>query len=249
MSLVSASSFIGGIKEYVYRGIQQLPFVLTGTALVFSIASGSMAFMNLTIGMGILIPIYTFLLQLILNKLFTYVSPTSLFWRRSTSDVCNIIPAYGKKDLSYYVGTELGESIPSYWLMNLGFFIGYTISNAVDSLIAAPPTESNSSSYEKRSTQAIFTIVAISIFSALLLLIRFYKMSGCEGHGWGGFIVSILCAGGAAYIGNGIYNISKVCGAKTSDLFGILSQILPPSSRSGNPVVCTTRTVPSPATS
>lgn len=239
MSLVSASSFIGGVKEYMFRGLQELPLVLTGTALLFTISSGSMAFMNLTLGMAILMPLYTFILQAGFSRLFNYISPNSLWWRRSTSDVCNIIPSYGKKDLSYYTGTEMGDSIPSYWLMNLGFFIGYTISNAVDSLTSPVGAQTSTVNYDKRNLQAIMTLAAISIFAAIVLGIRFYKMNSCEGHGWWGSILSIVCALGAGYIGNQIYTVSRVCGAKTSDLFGILSQILPASSTTNNPVVCT----------
>jgi hypothetical protein len=223
----------------MYRGIQQVPLVLTGTALVFTVASGSMAFMNLTIGLGILMPLYAFISQSLVRFIFSRLAPGSIFWTHSTSDVCNIIPTYGKKELLYFTGSDAGEALPSYWLMSLGFFIGYAISNAVDSLTSPAPNESNTNSYEKRNTQAIFTIVAVSIFSALLLGIRFYIMSGCEGRAWQGILISILFAGGAAGIGNGIYRVSRICGAKASDLFGILSQTLPPSATSKNPVVCT----------
>ena len=44
---------------------------------------------------------------------------------------------------------------------------------------------------------------------------------------------------GAAGIGYGMYNLSRKCGARSSDLFGVLSQILPPSATSPHPVVCT----------
>ena len=49
---------------------------------------------------------------------------------------------------------------------------------------------------------------------------------------------NFLVTAGAAGIGYGMYNFSRKCGARSSDLFGVLSQILPPSATSPHPVVC-----------
>jgi len=67
---------------------------------------------------------------------------------------------------------------------------------------------------------------------------RLYFMRSCEGIHWGGLLLSLLGATGAAGIGYGMYNLSRKCGARSSDLFGVLSQILPPSATSPHPVVC-----------
>lgn len=238
MSLSSASSFIGGIKEYVYQGIKSFPLVISSAVLIYTVSTGSIAFMNLFLGLGILMPIYTFVLQKILGIIFNYISPGSLFWRRDSSDICRIVPSYDKKDLQHFLGNQNTEVIPSYWLMNLSFFIGYCITNAVDSLNKSN-CDSLSNEQDQRNTKALFIIVATSVFALLMLLLRFRYMSGCEGSGFLGILVSILCAGGAAVSGYGIYVASRVCGARTSDLFGILSQILPVSAMSQNPVVCT----------
>jgi len=37
MSLTSASGIITGMKEYIYRGMQQLPIVLASTSLLFTV--------------------------------------------------------------------------------------------------------------------------------------------------------------------------------------------------------------------
>jgi len=63
-------------------------------------------------------------------------------------------------------------------------------------------------------------------------------MSGCEGRGSIGIFDSLLAATGAAAIGYGMYEFSRKCGARSSDLFGVLSQILPVSATSSNPTVC-----------
>jgi hypothetical protein len=240
MSLVSASGFIGGIKEYTYRGIQQLPLVLTSTSLIFMITTGSIAHTNLALGLGVLMPAYTFLLQGILGFLLRrFVPDQSASWTRSTGDTCDIVSSYQQKKLEFYVkSSSSGESVPSYWLMSLAFFIGYSLTNAIDNLMTPAQPSSDTQGVEKRSTQSIFVIVATVLFAFILFFIRFSYMRGCEGRGWLGILLSIGCAIGAASIGTSVYKLSKQCGARSSDLFGIMSQILPAAATTSNPIVC-----------
>lgn len=241
MSLTSASGVVGGVKEYVYRGIQQLPIVLGSTSLLYSVTTGSMAHMNMFLGIGIVMPVYTYILQIAIGALMPKLFPTAMFWKRSASDTCNILPDREKySSLEYFKEDSAGsKNIPSYWITSLGFFIGYAISNATDSLLAPVLPGSNAVNQEKRNTQATFTLVAISIFAVLILTMRLVYMRGCEGSEFVGLLISLLATGMAAIIGYWMYNISKVCGARSSDLFGILSQIIPPSSNTQHPIVCT----------
>lgn len=304
MSLVSASKLVGGLKEYGYRGFQQLPLVIGSTSMLFTIATGSIAHANILIGMGALIPMYTFTMQLLIGRLMTYFFPGSIFWKRISSDSCNIIPDFSESNhlkFGYEVGNKESDgSVPSYWLMQMAFFIGYSISNAVDSLLTPEAPGANDINYEKRNYQAITVITTCVIFSILILMARFSLMPGCDGAsgagilgfllalfsiifiiilcfiptfisisvvilisfivvgtifssrgsefskssilvlaGSSGLFLSMISALGASGIGYGMYSFSRKCGARSSDLFGILSQILPPSSMSPQPVVCT----------
>jgi hypothetical protein len=240
MSLVSATRLVGGLREYTYRGFQQLPVVLGSTSLLFTIATGSIAHANLALGMGILMPLYTYILQKFWALTMNYIWKDSVFWKRTSGDTCRIIPDFSKSTtLEYYKPTQLDGAVPSYWLTSIAFFAGYSLSNAVDSLQQPMAAGSNEMNYEKRNTHAVTVIATTVIFIFFIFLARFYYMSGCEGVGNGGIFLSVFSAAGAAGIGFGMYNLSKVCGARSSDLFGILSQILPASSTLRKPVVCT----------
>ena len=239
MSLVSASGLIGGVKEYMYRGVQQLPIVLAATSLLFTITTGSIAHANLAGGLIFLMPIYTFLLQSVFGLILNKYAPGNISWTRSTGDACNIIQTSEKRMNSYFDTKSPIESVPSYWFMSVGFFIGYAISNAVDSLMTPAESNADPTNIEKRNSQAIYIIVATCVMSLLLIGARFSMMRGCEGRGWMGIALSIVSAAGAAAIGNGIYTLSRKCGSRASDLFGVLSQILPASSMSPHPIVCT----------
>lgn len=240
MSLVSAGTLMSGTREYLYRGVQQLPIVLAATSLLFSTTTGSIAHVNLSVGLVGLIPIYTFLMQKVLSQVFTWIAPTGRFgWTKSTSDVCRVVPPEGPKLTFYRPNEGDAESVPSYWLMSVVFFIGYCISNAVDIFSSPAENDADPNNKERRKYQAVFLITSISLLSALVLGARFYYMSGCEGRGALGYVGSLIAAVGAASIGYGMYTFSRKCGARTSDLFGVLSQILPNSSTASNPVVCT----------
>lgn len=242
MSLVSASGFIGGIKEYTYRGIQQLPLVLTSTSLIFMITTGSAAHTNMALGLGVFMPVYTFVLQGILGFILRRFFPDQVAsWTRSTGDTCDIVSSYQAKKLEFYVKPKLdasSESVPSYWLMSLAFFIGYSLTNAVDNLTTPAQPSSDEHGHEKRTTQSVFVIAATVLFAILLLYVRFTYMRGCEGRGFLGILLSIVCGVGAGLIGYGTYSLSKKCGARSSDLFGIMSQILPAAATTSNPIVC-----------
>jgi hypothetical protein len=233
------SQGLGGMKEYVYRGLQQLPIVLASTSLVYTVATGSLAHLNIFTGMAFIIPITTFLLQQLIGWGMNVIWPNSIFWKRGGGDTCNMLQSQKPESLSYFEKNSLtGGSVPSYWLMGVAFYIGYCISNAVDSLLAPAAHGSSAINHEKRNTHAVVVIVTTSIFAILVLGMRFYFMKSCEGSSAGGLAISGVCAVGAAAMGYGMYDFSRKCGARSSDLFGVLSQILPPSSLTPHPIVC-----------
>ena len=231
MSLVSASGLVSGIKEYIYHGIQQLPIVLAATSLLFTITTGSVAHANLAGGLIIIIPFYTWLLHLFIG----FWIPTFI---RSTGKSCDIIYSMDRS-LNSFIDTKTNpKPIPSYWLTSISFFIGYAISNAVDSLTTSSEFNADPTNIEKRKSQAVYCIIATLVISGILLVSRFRMMSGCEGLTFWAKITSMIAAAGAAVIGYGVYGISRNCGSRASDLFGILSQILPASASSPHPIVC-----------
>ena len=241
MSLVSATSFVGGVKEYMFRGVQQLPLVIILITFLFTITTASVAHSTLFVGMSFVAPIYTLiargLISLIVSKFYT--AEQAVGFTHSTADVCNVIPNYksvGKLD--YYVpGIDMGATVPSYWITSLGFFIGYAMTNAIETF-DAPTAGDDEVGYEKRKSQALFLLIALVIFSFLVLGVRFVYMGDCESRSAIGKAVGVLFGGGAAALGWYFYKISKACGARSSDLFGVLSQILPPSATAVSPIAC-----------
>jgi len=236
MSLTSASGIITGTKEYVYRGMQQLPIVLASTSLLFTVTTGSLAHIALFLGMGILMPVYTLIAQFIVGILMPFFTRDPAFWKRSIGDTCDLVGVRDKTmKLEPFMDTA---TIPSYWITSIGFFFGYAVSNIVD-CFNHPTSEGTSDvSKERRNHHSMFIAINISVFFVILLGTRLWFMRGCDGLGLIGVILSYIFAGGAFYIGYSIYTLSKACGARSTDLFGVLSQLLPESAGASNPIVC-----------
>jgi hypothetical protein len=241
MSLVSASEVVGGVKEYMYRGLQQLPLVLALTSFIFTITTASIAHSTLFFGLSVVMPIYTALSQTLLGIILkTAMSDQESRWTRSVSDTCNIIPKHANMSkLSFYTGpSSPGKVVPSYWITSVGFFFGYVLYNAIETLNMPAATGADPIAHEKRNTQAVFLLSSICVFFFLILVARFVFMRDCEGRGGLGRALSIVFGISAVGIGMLFYRISKVCGARSSDLFGVLSQILPVSATANTPIVC-----------
>jgi hypothetical protein len=239
MSLTSASGLISGTKEYIYRGMQQLPIVLASTSLLFTVSTGSIAHLNLFLGLGILMPIYTFILQSILGVIMPFLTNNILSWKRSVGDTCDLVGIPRERGIKLEQFSETNAIIPSYWITSLGFFFGYAVSNIVDSFKHPSSEGSSDVSKERRSYHSMFIAINISVFFLLLLGTRLMLMKGCDGLGAIGLVLSYVFSAVAFYIGYTIYGLSKECGARSTDLFGVLSQLLPDSAGAKNPVVCT----------
>jgi hypothetical protein len=245
MSLLSASSIIGGVKEYMFRGLQQLPMIFALTAFIFTITTASVAHSTLFLGLAIIMPLYTGLMQGILSKILKMVVPNQeSSWTTATSDICNIIPKHSQlTNLGYYTGsTTPGSSVPSYWITSVSFVFGFVLMNAIETLQMPPAAGADQIAHEKRNTQALFLLVAVVLFFLIVIICRFYFMKECEGRGSMGRAIGGLFGVSAIGIGVGLYQFSRVCGARSSDLFGVLSQILPLSATADNPVVCAEET-------
>ena len=243
MSSVSAYELIGYTKEYIYRGIQQLPLIIALTSFMMTITTGSIAHAGLFVGLAIVIPVLTKGFQSLLDFILLKLIPDrKTEWNRSTVDVCKIIsiPESFKKLEYYTYGSNTNMSItPSYWITSVGFIFGFLLMNGVDTLDVPIVPGADPIAYNKRYTQSVHIIVATFIIFGLIVGARFYFMKDCEGRGLVGQVFSIFF--GLLFIGIGVgtYSISRVCGSRSSDLFGVLSQMLPSSAMSPTPVVCT----------
>jgi hypothetical protein len=240
MSLTSASGVITGMKEYIYRGMQQLPIVLASSSLLFTVTTGSIAHLNLFLGLSFLMPLYTFGIQCVLGLIMPKLTNDITSWKRATGDTCDLVGTSRDKGITLEKFMDkTNATSPSYWITSVGFFFGYAVSNIVDSFKHPSSEGASDVSKERRNHHSMFIAINLSVFFLLILGTRLWFMKGCDGLGPLGVFISYLSAVVAFWLGYGIYEFSKACGARSTDLFGVLSQLLPDSAGAKNPIVCT----------
>ena len=139
-------------------------------------------------------------------------------------DVCNLVPS------AYNKGAPL-NIVPSYWMAQLLFFVGYLLQNAMALYNQPAAPGSVQSKVDNRKEQAITAISVTIIVSLVLVLLRL--RTGCE-NPLGIFVAIILMIP----LGVGWYYLSSLNAFGTADVFGIASQILSPDARKPATQVC-----------
>lgn len=236
-SLFSAIDFVSGMKEYIYRGFQQLPLVLIGVSFLFTATTGSVAFFYIFIGLTSFVPILTYILQALFGFLGRKIPGASASFTRS--DVCGLVPPEGRA-LNLYTPKGGVTPIPSFWLMEIMFLFGFLFSNAIESLQASGNCP-ESDAAERKKYHASYVVAMLSVLFILIIGIRLRYQASCElsSISFLGILFLLFSASAAGGLGTGMYMFARKCGARTGDLLGILSQFLPPSAYAQAPVVCT----------
>lgn len=134
-------------------------------------------------------------------------------------------------------------TFPSLWTILYSFLFGLLVSNAIElyrlpapTLSTVPSQQLKDSLDKQEKTRKQIAIGSISVLSLATLGILYYRISkvGCDS-----FKDIPLFAWSAAF-GAGWYAIlTRDCGIRATDLFGIVSSYVPPSALN-KPIVCTT---------
>jgi hypothetical protein len=108
------------------------------------------------------------------------------------------------------------------------FFLSYLLANAVDVFKTDPDFNASDWQVSNRRSKAVAVIIVVVLVMAALLAAR-YILTGTETRL--GALISLL----SIPIGFGWYELAKTCGARESDIFGIVQQMTP---NGGAPTTC-----------
>ena len=125
--------------------------------------------------------------------------------------------------------------VTSYWMANLVFFASYLLSNAW-ALYAEPAVgaadAAAATKVENRKAQALTSFILV-LGVTVALIVAYYVYVGAETPG------SIAVAAVVfAPLGYGVFELAKLCGLRTADLFGISTQMGGVSGDSVYPYAC-----------
>ena len=183
-----------------------------------------MALFVLLFGQAIVAPLAIFGLQSVGNLAARGDYVTKGF-HVPMSDVSLLVP-------SAVSAQPFANVFPSWWVGHVLFFLGFLLSNAISVYNIDSADKASEWAIENRKTRALGIIIIVAIAMVGLPLARKFLTNS---ETW----IGIFLAGPVmATLGYFWYWFAERCGARQADVFGIVQQILPPSSQQDATMTC-----------
>jgi hypothetical protein len=211
-------NILHSIRSTIIAAFFSLPLLLISFTAFLAIGLGTPALFILLLGQ-LLLSVTTFGFHLLESIILSFM-PALRNYVTVTADRASLLQ--GKVS-----GTPINV-FPSYWMVHVLFFLSYLLANAVDVFGTYP--ESNASDWQisNRRSKATAVIIVIVLMAAALVAAR-YTLTGTE------TLVGFLISFPLIAVGFGWYQLAKTCGARESDIFGIIQQMTP---NGGAPTTC-----------
>jgi hypothetical protein len=208
------------LKKVTLLFLLGFPLIMICLIGFLSISVLNVGTIILLIGQVIVVPVLTFILQILTSVLpGTHVPP---------SDVGLLVPSVREA-----LGTSKFNVAPSYWVSHTVFLCSYIFMNAY-TVYTLNTGGVNAPAWKigNRKGRSLM-IMIVSVLCLLALLISRYRMTGTE------TVFGILIGLGVfipvAYYW---YQIAIKNGAQNGDIFGILQQVLPAMENDTNASLC-----------
>jgi hypothetical protein len=198
------------IRANILKGFESFPILIGSFIGFIAVGLGNMGLFLLFVGQFFIVPF--------IIRAMNGVSGTA---QVSNASQIGLEPGVDFTASSQSFFSNINSySYPSYWIGQLWFLVGYTLSNAVDLYTA--PIESRTEDWRKiaRQSKTGTLIATILILGSVLTILR-YLSSGTENAF--GIFVGVLSMGLAGFAW---YEFAKLCGTRMSDIFGIATQTL-----------------------
>lgn len=204
-----------------------LPILLISFVGFAAVGLGNLGLFMLFIGQLVIIPLATGLTHLGFDSMYPVGARSTGFGQsvyKSATDIGQLVP-------SARISEAYVNVAPSYWMVQLVFFMTYLMSNAV--AINKIPKAKRMSEwlYENRKSKSTAIMVVVVLVTLVLTALRY--MTGNE-TAFGIFMAYVIGIG----LGIGWYAFAAVCGARHADVFGISYQMLPASAKEEKPMAC-----------
>lgn len=209
------------MRMLLLLAFKSLPLLLIGYIGFLAIGLGNMGLFMLFIGHAVAVPTLTELIHLATGN-----SASNLTTYNESAQLVPIKPTDGTSF------TGPANVVPSYWMAHIAFFFGYILMNAAMIYVAKPDKTASPNAVASRKSRAA-TLIATSVI--LLVTLSMLRISLTGNETFIGVTVAVLFLG---FAGVGWYKLAEVCGARNSDIFGIVQQMLAQDSAASKPVTC-----------
>jgi hypothetical protein len=215
---LAEEGFFSILKNTLTSAFTALPIIFIIITSFFAATTANVGMMILLLGQILAVPFVQIALTQIrglgfIQRTFNLGPPMTY---SNASRLCSLSP----------VDVQADQIVPpvSYWLAHVVFFGTYVLSNAMTVFYTDPETKgADPIKVENRKVQAM-TAFGITLGMLLFFIYQYYNYVGCDTPG-------SLFLGLGVYIGlgYGFFELAKVCGLRTADLFGIASKLYLPS--------------------
>lgn len=229
--------FIFTTRHILAQGFRSLPVILGGAIAVLGLTQGNFNLLFFFVGLCILTPTATLLVDALWELLF---SPNSFTpsWLKIPAELWIVSAASAEQCTLVSAGRMAGipaaaNTVPSYWLTMMAFFFSYLFYNAYDLYTKQEVSNARPQAVQARKSQAGISMFMIVALGAVFTVLRYG--TSCESAL--SVPISLVLGGGVAY---GWYSFMRTCGlGRLDDLFGISNRILPLQSMEERPpTVC-----------
>lgn len=186
-----------------------LPLILINISIFFAAALGNLGLTMLAVGQAVVVPLAVALVRFFTGFLGEYA-------KKPASDLGQLVT-------SEPYTTDTFNVAPSWWTAQIAFFFFYLFSNAMDVYNIPPVSDSPLEEWrvENRKGRASM-IMGISIFMLIFLLMMRILVTDLETKT--GMLIGLVTMAPLAY---GWYQAAVAAGARKSDVFGIVQQMVP----------------------
>jgi len=216
-------SLLATIRSTILLAFKALPLLLISFIGFLAIGLGNLSLFVLFLGHSVIVPV-------VVEIMHKATSSSTLDVGGDISQLVPLVPTTGAS----YGG--LVSNFPSYWMAHICFFFGYLLTNAITIYTGygLPPTAANAPDWavEARKTRAATLITTTVILWVLVSYLR-YSLTGAERAA--GLISAFVVLGG---LGCGWYFFAQLCGARNSDIFGIVQQMVTQDDSNSKPMTC-----------
>ena len=226
------NDMICGARNMLKQGFRSLPVILATTVLILGMTQGNVNFFFFFVGMFLVAPTATLIMNRIWDLLVTYVpgfksiNPAMYIVKDGSAAQCAVFST----DPSV-IQNMIG--VPSYWMAMIAFFFTYLFVNGLNLYNMKASEKAPKHAVEARKSQAAMSMAIIVAVAVIVTIFRYG--TSCETAL--GVLASWGLGGGLAY---GWYTFMRACGlGRLDDIFGIANRILPLQSyEDKDPTVC-----------
>lgn len=220
--------FFSLTKNTLTSAFLALPIIFITITAFFAMTTANTGMMILLLGQILAVPTVQIFLGFLrglgfIQKWFSLGQPLTY---GSYDKQCSLSPVDVRDD----------QIVPpiSYWLAHVVFFGSYVLSNAI-TIYSSDPEVKNADpiKVENRKAQAL-TALILSAAIIIFFVYQHYNFVGCDT--FGSLFVGLIVYSGLGYA---FFELAKVCGLRTADLFGIATKLyLPSPGDSSFPYAC-----------